>query len=477
MTTIVQSNMKLKGSVKLPSVNAPLPEGANLFADFATGRYVVKHTSGNVIRSASLTDILSFTRNSTATRVGESGLIEYLQANEPAVDYHPVTGECLGICAEFSSTNRIAWSEDFSKTESWTPSGVSMTANDAIAPDGNKTATKIIEAAGASATTRQLVAVTTSDAVAGSPYTFCIFAKANTAGVVQLAAQGAVAATAFANFDLKNGRIGKVSPGSATVGMLQVSMEPYRNGWYRIAITITPNAAASPQFTVALVNDDSSAGAVPSYLPATPKSVWIWGAQPERRDGYSSYIPAAGGEATRASAMCTTPSTASFISAEAGTILVSVVHPHSLQMLSGRYNSLACAAVLDNTASGPHIRFAYRQPASGTAIGTPEGAALGVVPDNSGTAQNLEVPSLSAVAGSEQSCIYSFDTATLTTKVFDGFNWYERNVTAMPPALNRLTVGRSNMDANNYFNGHIRKVIYWPTALSNEEMEEALSWL
>ncbi|OOL08813.1 hypothetical protein BXQ27_34515, partial [Klebsiella aerogenes] len=80
------------GSVKLPSVNAPLPEGANLFADFATGRYVVKHTSGNVIRSASLTDILSFTRNSTATRVGESGLIEYLQANEPAVDYHPVTG-------------------------------------------------------------------------------------------------------------------------------------------------------------------------------------------------------------------------------------------------------------------------------------------------------------------------------------------------------------------------------------------------
>ncbi|HBM3271277.1 hypothetical protein [Klebsiella michiganensis] len=476
MATIVQSNMKLKGNVKLPSVNAPLPDGANLFADFSTGRYVVKHASGNVIRSASLTDILSFTRASTATRVGETGLIEYLQANEPSVNFHPITGELLGVSTEFSSTNRIAWSEDFTKTASWTPAGVSLTSGDAISPDGNMTATKLIEATDSAASARTLLAITTSNAVAASPYTFSIFAKANTAGVVQLAAQGAVAATAFANFDLKNGKIGKVSAGSATVGMLQVSMEPFRNGWYRIAITITPNAAASPQFTVALVNDDSSAGAVPSYLPTTPKSVWIWGAQPERRDGYSSYIPTAGAEATRASVMCTTPSTTQFISAQAGTILVSVVHPHSLQTLSGKYNSLACAAVLDNTAVGPHIRFAYRPPASGTAIGTPEGAALGVVPDSSGTAQNLEIPSLATVPDSEQSCIFSFDAAALTTRLFDGYNWYERSVTATPPALNRLTIGRSYLDGNNYFNGYIRKVIYWPAALGDIEMEQILSY-
>lgn len=476
MATIVQSNMKLKGNVKLPSVNAPLPDGANLFADFSTGRYVIKHASGNVIRSASLTDILSFTRASVATRVGATGLIEYLQSGEPAIDYDPVTLDCLGLRTELSSINRVAWSQDFTKTASWTPANISVTANDAISPDGNTTATKLIESTDSVASVRTLLCITTSDAVSASPYTFSLFAKANTAGVIQLAAQGAVAATAFANFDLKNGKIGKVSPGSATVGVLQVSMEPYRNGWYRIAITITPNAAASPKFTVALVNDDSSAGAVPSYLPTTPKSVWIWGAQPERRDGYSSYIPAAGAEATRASVMCTTPSTTQFISAQGGTILVDVVHPHSLQTLSGKYNSLACAVVLDNTAVGPHIRFAYRPPASGTAIGTPEGAALGVVPDSSGTAQNLEIPSLSTVPDSEQSCIFSFDAAALTTRLFDGYNWYERSVTATPPALNRLTIGRSYLDANNYFNGFIRKVIYWPTALSKEEMEEALSY-
>ncbi|MDG9770869.1 phage head spike fiber domain-containing protein [Klebsiella michiganensis] len=476
MATIVQSNMKLKGNVKLPSVNAPLPDGANLFADFSTGRYVIKHASGNVIRSASLTDILSFTRASVATRVGATGLIEYLQSGEPAIDYDPVTLDCLGLRTELSSINRVAWSQDFTKTASWTPANISVTANDAISPDGNTTATKLIESTDSVASVRTLLCITTSDAVSASPYTFSLFAKANTAGVIQLAAQGAVAATAFANFDLRNGKIGKVSPGSATVGMFQVTMEAYRNGWYRIAITITPNASASPQFTVALVNDDSSATALPSYLPVTPKSVWIWGAQPERRDGYSSYIPTAGAEVTRASDVCTTPSTTAFITAAAGTILAAVVNPHSLQTLSGKYNSLACVTVLDNSVSGPHIRFAYRPPASGTAMGTPQGAALGVVPDSSGTAQNLEIPSMTAVSDSEQSCIFAFDGTALTTKLFDGYNWYKRSVTGVPPALNRLTIGRAYLDTNNYFNGHIKKIIYWPTALSDTDMEQILSY-
>ena len=38
MATNIQGNMKYKGRLSLlPSANAPLPEGANLFADFAGG--------------------------------------------------------------------------------------------------------------------------------------------------------------------------------------------------------------------------------------------------------------------------------------------------------------------------------------------------------------------------------------------------------------------------------------------------------
>ncbi|MCS5948897.1 hypothetical protein LNP05_25270 [Klebsiella pneumoniae subsp. pneumoniae] len=58
MATNIQGNMKYKGRLSLlPSANAPLPEGANLFADFAGGRHVIKHASGNVLRSSILTDI------------------------------------------------------------------------------------------------------------------------------------------------------------------------------------------------------------------------------------------------------------------------------------------------------------------------------------------------------------------------------------------------------------------------------------
>lgn len=101
-----------------------------------------------------------------------------------------------------------------------------------------------------------------------------------------------------------------------------------------------------------------------------------------------------------------TASTTAFITSAAATVLVSVVHPHSLQSLSGKYNSLACAVFLDNGVSGAHIRFAYRPPASGTAVSTPQDSAVGVVPDSSGTAQNLEIPSIEAVRDSEQSCIF-----------------------------------------------------------------------
>lgn len=472
MATIVKSNMKIKGNIKLPPVNAPLPEGANLFSDFAGSRHVIKHASGNVIRSTKLTDILSFSRASTATRVAESGLLEYLQANEPAIDYHPMSGECLGLRIERGTSNRLAWSQDFTKTATWSASGVVLTPASAVSPDGNLTATKMIEATDTAASVRKLAATTTVDGTKGNPFAFSVFAKANTAGVLQLSAVGAFPDPTFVNFDLKNGRLGKASTGSTTRGLLQASIEPFRNGWYRCSIVIIPYSAMNPEFTLALVDNDTSAGPMPSYLPATPKSVFIWGAQAEFSDGTSSYIPTNGAEAQRSNDICTTPTVASFVTAAAGTVLVSVAFPHSIMALTETYGSLSCAAVIDNSVVGPHVRFAYRN----ANVDGNYGAVLGVVPDATGTAQNLEIPSMAPVPDSEQSCIFSFDATALTSRLFDGYNWYERSFTAAPPALNRLCIGRGYLDSSNYLKGYIKKIIYWPTALSESEMEEILSY-
>ncbi|HEJ0342367.1 TPA: hypothetical protein SLO67_001406 [Klebsiella pneumoniae] len=472
MATIVKSNMKIKGNIKLPPVNAPLPEGANLFSDFAGSRHVIKHASGNVIRSTKLTDILSFSRASTATRVAESGLLEYLQANEPAIDYHPMSGECLGLRIERGTSNRLAWSQDFTKTATWSASGVVLTPASAVSPDGNLTATKMIEATDTAASVRKLAATTTVDGTKSNPFAFSVFAKANTADVLQLSAVGAFPDPTFVNFDLKNGRLGKASTGSTTRGLLQASIEPFRNGWYRCSIVIIPYSAMNPEFTLALVDNDTSAGPMPSYLPATPKSVFIWGAQAEFSDGTSSYIPTNGAEAQRSNDICTTPTVASFVTAAAGTVLVSVAFPHSIMALTETYGSLSCAAVIDNSVVGPHVRFAYRN----ANVDGNYGAVLGVVPDATGKAQNLEIPSMAPVPDSEQSCIFSFDATALTSRLFDGYNWYERSFTAAPPALNRLCIGRGYLDSSNYLKGYIKKIIYWPTALSESEMEEILSY-
>ncbi|WP_223832584.1 phage head spike fiber domain-containing protein [Klebsiella pneumoniae] len=399
-------------------------------------------------------------------------MLEYLKANEPAIDYHPLSGECLGLRIERGTLNRLAWSQDFTKTATWSASGVVLTPASAVSPDGNLTATKMIEATDTAASVRKLAATTTVDGTKSNPFAFSVFAKANTADVLQLSAVGAFPDPTFVNFDLKNGRLGKTSTGSTTRGLLQASIEPFRNGWYRCSIVIIPYSAMNPEFTLALVDNDTSAGPMPSYLPATPKSVFIWGAQAEFSDGTSSYIPTNGAEAQRSNDICTTPTVASFVTAAAGTVLVSVAFPHSIMALTETYGSLSCAAVIDNSVVGPHVRFAYRN----ANVDGNYGAVLGVVPDATGKAQNLEIPSMAPVPDSEQSCIFSFDATALTSRLFDGYNWYERSFTAAPPALNRLCIGRGYLYSSNYLKGYIKKIIYWPTALSESEMEEILSY-
>ncbi|STV26516.1 Uncharacterised protein [Klebsiella pneumoniae subsp. ozaenae] len=356
----------------------------------------------------------------------------------PLLIITPLSGECLGLRVERSTWNRLAWSQDFTKTATWAASGVVLTPAAAVAPDGNLTATKMIEATDTAAAVRKLAATTTAEGTKSNPFAFSIFAKANTANVLQLSAVGAFPEPTFVNFDLKNGRLGKTSTGSTSRGLLQASIEPFRNGWYRCSIVIIPYSATNPEFTLALTESDSSAEAMPSYLPATPKSVFIWGAQAEFSDGTSSYIPTNGAELQRASDTCTTPTVATFVKADAGTVLVSVAFPHSVMALTETYGSLSCAAVIDNSVVGPHVRFAYRN----ANVDGNYGAVLGVVPDATGKAQNLEIPSMAPVPDSEQSCIFSFDATELKTKLFDGYNWYERSLTAAPPALNRLCIGR-----------------------------------
>lgn len=60
-----------------------------------------------LVRQA-ITDVVTFTRNSTATYTGPDGLLKTAAINEPRYDYDPVTGECKGILIEEQRTNLLA---------------------------------------------------------------------------------------------------------------------------------------------------------------------------------------------------------------------------------------------------------------------------------------------------------------------------------------------------------------------------------
>ncbi len=82
-----------------------------------------------------------FTRNTTATRVNESGLIETVAANIPRIDYLSGVGAYLN---EPQSTNLITYSNDFSNA-AWTKqSGISATYNttETLSPEGLNNASK-----------------------------------------------------------------------------------------------------------------------------------------------------------------------------------------------------------------------------------------------------------------------------------------------------------------------------------------------
>lgn len=461
MTTLIKSNSPFLGKAPV-SPDAPLPANALMYMDFVNGQFIRRTSAGALFRSNKLADVMSFSRDSIATYVGSDMLIRYAAANEPVIEYDQNTGECRGVRIEFTGTNRITNSQNFAAAN-WAATGVALTANDSVAPDGNATAYKLIESTSDTTTpsVRKLVTGVTYNSVVGEPYTFSVWVKGNTGSIVQLSAAGSVPETQYANFDVVAGRVTRSTP-----RLLQANIEKYPNNWYRCAITINPTVAGDPVFTIALVNGNSAADATPSYPSSTVGSVYLWGAQAERAAGYTSYIPTSGAEVTRQADLLTTPSGYTLIDSTKGSFFVEVQHPFSLKLLSQAYQSLACAVVLDNSVEGPHYRLAYR-----TRDNMYGQAAWAELNATGGTNVSVNIPTLSPVSDSRQAAMCKFSTSGLRMRAYDGQSWYQQTPAQMPATLSRICIGRGYLGSNNWFGGYIKKFVYWATELTDVEGE------
>lgn len=178
--------------------------------------------------------------------------------------------------------NLLSHSEQFT-TAPWMAARAKLLANAATAPDGNLTATQLVEGTqlGPHHCYRKY------PFVSGTQYTLSVFVKAveRTKGVIQLG-NGAIAFAkpCTCTFDLLNKTAEKSAEADAA------TIKDLDNGWFRVSVTATAVTTASDAvFALFLSN-----GVRANYTGDGKSSLCFWGAQLETGSAPTDYQPTGG---------------------------------------------------------------------------------------------------------------------------------------------------------------------------------------
>lgn len=263
----------------------------------ATTLYSVMPANGNG-------DFTHSRSNTTATRVNKDGLIENVSSNIPRLDY-PLTnglvGDCPHLLLEPTRTNR---SQDTEAFQNWGGASGLVTANQAIAPDGNLTADELTKTSSFSAISRSNVFPSS-----GVDVVFSVFAKEDTTDNVTLRIAGS-SNDVRRYFDLTNETSGQ--SGGNQVGFVSEKIEKYPNGWYRVSVVCTIDS------TTVTTNIYAGRAGNTTY----DGEIYIWGSQMEEGEYITSYIPNSSTTSTRSADACSDSGTSADINSEEGVLFV-----------------------------------------------------------------------------------------------------------------------------------------------------------
>ena len=176
--------------------------------------------------------------------------------------------------------NLLIRSEEFDNA-AWAKTNTTVTANTQVNPFGQSTSETLTETvANATHGTYQSTGI-----VAGTSYTFSVYAKYSTRQFVQLAfdSSNGFSNNHYANFDVQNGTLGTVGS-SVTANIASIG-----SGWYRLSITGTSTGSSTASPVYVLTANSSSMAYYGSYTGSTSNSVYIFGAQVEQRSSVGPY--------------------------------------------------------------------------------------------------------------------------------------------------------------------------------------------
>jgi hypothetical protein len=371
---------------------------------------------------------VTFTRASTGTFVGANGAIQTAAVDAPRFDHNPTTGESLGLLVEEARTNLALPSENF---DGWVKVLSTVTTDSINSPAGTQTADLITLSAG---TGQKGVnqGGTTTGAV-----TYSVFLKAGTHSIVQLLQGGST--NNYANFNISTGVVGNTGTGTTA------SITAFGNGWYRCSM--------SHSNSVSGIYVNAAASLTDGFFPSVTVTgtFYAWGAQLEAVAFPTSYIPTTSATVTRAAdvASVTGSNFSSWYNQTEGTVFAEA------SVLSSSYST----GVLWDVGAGGS--FGSTEYIGWTGTGwqlSPDAAPINVASSVTAT-----LPSRTATAIKLNDSIISASglLGALDTSC------------TVPASASVLTIGKGGWSgAQNYVNGTIKRLTYWPKRLSDTTIQQ-----
>lgn len=278
----------------------------------------------------------------TGATTAKAGILEDM----PRIDYTSGTGALL---LEGLRTNRVINSEYFDASEYNYVNAVTRTANAGTSPDGFNNAYLVTEDAvngvhriGQSAWGQNVEDTSVS-----------IFAKSNGTRYIVLG-NANMAPSMNTWFDLENGVVGTESN-----DIIDASIEPFENGWYRCSISYLPNKSNTYP-TIYLANSD---GGSLTYVGDGVSGVYLFGYQIEYGNYVSSYIPTYGSAVSRSADSCSVTGVSDVIDSIQGTIYFEGYSANTIVPNYSYFISLSDGTQnnrLELRQSGDEIQFLWR---------------------------------------------------------------------------------------------------------------------
>ncbi len=341
-------------------------------------------------------------------------------------DHDPTTRAPRGLLIEGSATNLARRSDDFNTTvvdgTSWTASGYTAGTLSTTLPDGTTGNARRISIASGSGSFRSAdITVTASTA-----YTFSFWARNNGGSQARFRVWNITAGSSIVDYTQSvNNYVSQIGGANNT-----------SSTWVRVSVQFTTPVGCT------------SIWVYPSSSDSGTVDLLVWGAQVEA-GSVSSYIPTGASTGSRAADSCvmTGSNFSSWFNATEGTLLAHAIRSRTSDI--GRI-----ASVNDNTANES---IELGADTTGEFIVVDGGSTLATISPGTVTANTAF-----KIAGAYKlNDVQAALGGTLGTA--------DTSVTL--PTVNRLMIGQQAGGSPVYLNGTISLLKYWPTRLTNAQLQ------